>query len=202
MWAPVAALNEGNGKIVKVHTSTPRKITFVCACQGIDKDKDKDMDKSSSSGCDYKVRGSLCWDNEKKNFCHWEVQEYSPHTCPDDTVIPKGHKTSNYSPEQLIPAFAGTIMDKECMSLPSLQSTLQLYLHRKPNKYFAARVRDSCIVEVWGKEEVLTDQLAAYMRVMEVHGHRVTIKTASKQEVEDISMASKRGAISPHFCAL
>jgi len=55
---------------------------------------------------------------------------------------------------------------------------------------------------VWGKEEVLTDQLAAYMRVMEVHGHRVTIKTASKQEVEDISMASKRGAISPHFCAL
>lgn len=168
----VAGDNEGQGKLVKVRTSSPRKLTFVCAC-------DKE--------CDYIMRSSLEWNGGKKAFTEWTVKDMAPHTCAA-VVVHKGQKNSNYSPEQLVPAFVGSIANKNSASVSFLTGVVKQYTFRAPDPMFVSRLRDMCILEKWGKEEVLTDELEAFLEGMEEHGHKVTIKTATKKEFEVIGM--------------
>lgn len=178
----VAGHNEAQGKMVKVLNSSPRKISFGCVC--------------GEKECEYKVRASLKWNQEANSFSDWEVKKTAPHSCAS-VVIPKGHKTSNYSPEQLVPAFVGIIKDKDSVDLSFLQGMVKQYTFRDPDKQFVSRLRDMCIVEKWGKEEVLTDELEAFLEAMEEHGHKVSIKTATKKEFEVIGMHNKKGARAP-----
>lgn len=175
----VAGDNEGQGKLVKVLVSSPRKLTFVCAC--------------GKEECNYIVRSSLEWNGELRAFTKWTVKEMAPHTCAA-AVVHKGQKNSNYSPEQLVPAFVGAITNKDSVGLSFLTGMVKQYTFRNPDQMFVSRLRDMCIMEKWGKEEVLTDELEAFLEGMEEHGHKVTIKTATKKEFEVIGMHNKKGA--------
>ena len=161
---------------------SPRKLTFGCAC--------------GKEECSYIVRSSLEWDGGMKAFTQWTVKEMGPHTC-SAVVVQKGQKNSNYSPEQLVPAFVGIITDKTSVGLSFLKGIVKQYTFRDPDLMFVSRLRNECILEKWGKEEVLTDELEAFLEGLEEHGHKVTIKTATKKEFEVIGMHNKKGAPSP-----
>lgn len=82
----------------------------------------------------------------------------------------------------------GSIANKNSASVSFLTGVVKQYTFRAPDPMFVSRLRDMCILEKWGKEEVLTDELEAFLEGMEEHGHKVTIKTATKKEFEVIGM--------------
>jgi len=122
--------NEGEGKVVKKQYSNSRRIGWICPCKG-----------KSGEKCGYKVKSYLAYDSANGTFSDWVVRKVAPHTCRASTDLANKAKFTNYSPEQLVPAFVESVNTKEGVKPSALKKLVQNYTFRSPSSSFVSRLR-------------------------------------------------------------